>query len=822
LNRSALRASDSAIEADLDWIVMKCLEKDRARRYETANGLAADLRRHLNNEPVVARPPTAAYKFQKAWRRNKLAYSAGLAVTLALVAGIAVSTWQAGVARRAQVASARAAQAEEQERIVAQRERDEARAARAEAQQQRRAAEEARQRSDAESYAADIGLAQRALETHNVGQAREHLRRHLPESGRQDRRGWEWRYLWEQSRADAPLKLFTETNGPALAAVSPDGRWLAVAAYPRGNISVVDISNPHAPRMMGTHPARGTLVQGGLALSSTEPLLAWSSYEDWYGTNHQRVHLWSFLKQTNASTLQFESLCSDLVFSPDGKRLLIRTLKGKQGKQTPSELILCNSEDGAILARHATLGGRIPGLSVTPDLRLATYPGPSNTIHALDLTTGTERLIATLPKPGSKLEVMAISPNGRLLASTESAREPLLRLWEVATGRELASQSSGHADSISTLQFLQDGRTFVTGSDDQTIRIWEVSEQGGIRLKGRPLLGRGGGVGSLAAMPDRRSFISSSSDGSVYLWDSTTERRDNSEVVLTGVSDFEFSADSQSLFTIEQTNRVMRREGPDFGSATHLLDLPENSWLGRAISQDGFLATSTADGVVQLYDLRERRLVREFGHYGHEVSIPWLPVGRKRLLVLDGQRCHEWDLETFQSKPLGRDGERESFHLSTNAEWLLSMEFGGTCTLTRTQTGESRTRKLDISLVNSGVFSNDGRLFAAASYMGYASVWETESFRPVATVGRRQLTEWLGGFSPDGRRLVTFGRGLRLWDLETSRELLSLPGGGGGFSPDGNILAQLGSEPETVYLRRAPTLAEIDKAEVAGGKTNNR
>src|SRR5205823_9620585 len=60
------------LKGDLDWIVMKCLEKDRARRYETVNGLAADLKRHLNNEPVVARPPSAAYWFQKLVRRNKL------------------------------------------------------------------------------------------------------------------------------------------------------------------------------------------------------------------------------------------------------------------------------------------------------------------------------------------------------------------------------------------------------------------------------------------------------------------------------------------------------------------------------------------------------------------------------------------------------------------------------------------------------------------------------------------------------------------------------------------------------------------------------
>src|SRR5439155_387404 len=62
------------LRGDLDWIVMKCLEKDRARRYETANGLARDIERHLNNEPVVASPPSSLYRFQKLVRRNKIAF----------------------------------------------------------------------------------------------------------------------------------------------------------------------------------------------------------------------------------------------------------------------------------------------------------------------------------------------------------------------------------------------------------------------------------------------------------------------------------------------------------------------------------------------------------------------------------------------------------------------------------------------------------------------------------------------------------------------------------------------------------------------------
>jgi len=67
--KSAIRNPQSGIDPDLDWIVMKCLEKDRTRRYETANGLAADIKRHLNDEPIVARPPSRLYEFQKTVRR---------------------------------------------------------------------------------------------------------------------------------------------------------------------------------------------------------------------------------------------------------------------------------------------------------------------------------------------------------------------------------------------------------------------------------------------------------------------------------------------------------------------------------------------------------------------------------------------------------------------------------------------------------------------------------------------------------------------------------------------------------------------------------
>ncbi len=104
------------LRGDLDWIVMKCLEKDRTRRYETANGLAMDIQRYVNNEPITARPPSAAYRFRKAVRRNKLAFGAAAAVVLALLLGIIATGWGLSWALRERATA-------EQERITAEQER---------------------------------------------------------------------------------------------------------------------------------------------------------------------------------------------------------------------------------------------------------------------------------------------------------------------------------------------------------------------------------------------------------------------------------------------------------------------------------------------------------------------------------------------------------------------------------------------------------------------------------------------------------------------------------------------------------------------------
>src|SRR5207245_4017819 len=152
----------SQLRGDLDWVVMKCLEKDRTRRYETTNGLAMDLKRFLSNEPVVARPPSAAYRLEKLVRRNKMAFAAGAVVFLALIVGFGTTTW--------------ALLREQKARKESDFRRQEADKARANETQQRLRAEAQELTARRFAYASDMNLIQQALAANNLGRAREVLR----------------------------------------------------------------------------------------------------------------------------------------------------------------------------------------------------------------------------------------------------------------------------------------------------------------------------------------------------------------------------------------------------------------------------------------------------------------------------------------------------------------------------------------------------------------------------------------------------------------------------------------------------------------------
>ena len=261
-------------KGDLDWTVMKCLEKDRQRRYDTANGLAADLKRHLDNEPVTARPPSVAYRFQKALRRNKLAFGAGAAVVVALVVGLAATAvgWrQTGIERGKALQAKSEAVAAQQTAETSQRSEQEQRQ-RAEAERQRTETERRRaEKGEADSrvmlYAANMNLAQQAWEQNNGTR----LRELLEETKESANRNFEW-YYW-QRQAHLELKtLRGHLSTVVSAAFSPDGQRIVTGSEDQ-TAKVWDAASPNqvAAWQAEEHAAEQRLAQRRAAEVSEKP-----------------------------------------------------------------------------------------------------------------------------------------------------------------------------------------------------------------------------------------------------------------------------------------------------------------------------------------------------------------------------------------------------------------------------------------------------------------------------------------------------------------------------------------------------------------------
>ena len=815
------------LRGDLDWIVMKCLEKDRTRRYETANGLAADIRRHLNNEPVVARPPSSMYRFQKLVRRNKLAFAAGLAVAAALMLGIIVSSWQAVRATHAK-REALAAQASEsvqrQKAEASEKEAVEAQANEARLRAQAEAAElAARQRA----YGSDMNVASQALDENNLGRALDLLNRQLPGPGQNDLRGWEWRYLWQQTRSDAKFTLCQKSTEIISLAASPDGKWLAIGEHGKGGLSVWDLQTRQEVIRLGENEE---IVHA--AFSGMEPMLAYTSGVR-SGDNELNftLHLWNMASREMVAKIPLNGDgCNGLAFSKDGRTLVTSTYSGLTNR-----IALWNMPAGTKLADHPTAGVNTGAMctdfAATPDLALAAYcTGTSESrIQIMDLQTGQK--LWSVPVKSGFITALAFSPDGKTLASAEGFNESAIRLWEVATGKEIG-RLEGHGAWVNSIVFWPDGKTVASSSADQTIRTWDVASRGCLDV----LHGHRFGVWRMVLLPDGKTLVSGCKDGAVCAWDTSVRHPRQPRITIPeSVANWCFATDSQSVVTFGPQGRLTRWSGADFQRSEPIMNLGTNYdllfYYNNAFSRDGrFLANGSANGFIRVWDLEHRILLRQITNTTDiVVPIEFLADG-DRLLTgsKTGFAAHEWDLTTgreLQSWPVLGTPDDDKLANSRNENYFVEFVSEGKLRSRNLTTGQTMETNLDFQGVYNAAFSSDDKSFAVASTYGYARVWDTASWRELAT-----LTGFLSGvdsvaFSPDGQRLAG-GSGkqqaLILWDTASWQNVLTLAGQGAGFyktafSPDGNTVGSLNVDGN-LQIWRAPSWAEIGAVEPASAR----
>ncbi len=790
------------LRGDVDWIVMKCLEKDRARRYETANGLASDIQRHLNNEAVLARPPSTAYRFQKAFRRNKLLFTAGTAVVLALVVGLGLAAAGLRQAMRERNSALTARAGEEVQRREAQR-------AQTNEVQLRREAEGLTLAASRRAYASDMNIAKQALNDNNLGRALDMLDQHRPKQGQTDLRGWEWRYLWDQTRSEARFTLCQETNEIRSLSISSDGNLVAASVSGRGGLSLWSVPDRREVLRLAQGEQNVRAV-----ISSSEPLLAFTGITlDASRKKQSSLRLWNIATRQLIMEKPLDGECVNLAIAKDGGSLVTVTRGNSTTYTSGGHITLWHLPEGTKL-RSYSLPDSPAGIAVTPDLSLAAVSEKG--IRVVELKDGRE-----LWNREGYAGALALSPDGKLLAGGGDGDDILL--WDAATGQEVG-RLAGHKSGVNSLVFWPDGKKLASGSADRMIRIWDIPT----RMCVDTLRGHRQQVGQVALMPDHQTLVSGGRDGSVCLWDASVNhpRRPRIDIQDSALA-WAFEADSKSVVTFNGHGRVTRWKGPNFELPEPLLEtgaIADQSGFAWCFSRDGRrLALGSVDGVVQVWDTPRQALWRRLTNSTERVRAVKFFAGGNRLLTLSVKDhiFHDWDLATA-SKVQSWQAPADILHfaLSPDERQCVIMGYAGDVVL-RDLT-DKITIKLDLDIREShdGNYSPDGRLLAVPSSLGFARIWDVASWTQVKTLSGFFADVWGSAFLPDISRLVVVSsdrEAVRLYDTSTWLDTLTLEGDGGGLwptmiSPDGNVIGGMAFEGR-VQLWRAPSWGEIKEAE---------
>ncbi len=749
---------DPRLRGDLDAIILKAIEKNPERRYNSVDALAEDVRRHLQHQTVTARAPTVLYQCRAFAQRNRVLVSSGAAVLLAVILGAALSVGFAYQTWR-----------ESQRRLAAE----------TKAIQERDAAVW-------QAYIANIAGAFSAWDSQEYRLLRNRLA--LASSSH---RGWEWHFL--NGIADSSEQKFTVHDDMVFGvAFQPAGTHFATASRD-GTVRIWDsLSAEPLLQLDGTAPrpvyslaftADGKKLLGGSDDGSVRVWETSTGAELRKLDHHSAVlsvtcgrgslvgsasrngvaQLWDCDTGAIVRNLTDGSeRVHGVAFSRDGTLLLAWNINGDVWLRTG------NADE---VIHRWQFAGTLELAAISDDKRWVAAAGDDGQVTIWDASTGEMVADTSIPSSSASVKSLAFSSDGTTLAAGQIDRGiTLFAVPDVTENHTIY----GHEETVSGLWFAPDGERLFSVSWDRTLRVWRLYDQQQQAM--RRLVGHDDEVLGVAISPDGTLIASASRDNTIGLWDPELSqpvgrlRGHRSSVFAVA-----FSPDGTRLASAS-SDKTVRLWDPLTGELLTVLTEHTAPIWSVAFSSDGTrLVTSGDDQTIRIWNAATGELQRTVtGHKARVTQVAFSPDGSQIASSSRDQTVGLWNAES---------GER-LYELMGHRSDVFSVVFSHDGKRLYSGCRDQTVRAWDVQsgaclhvlgghgqFVTSLSLTGDGTRLAAGSWFGEVLLWDLPTHELVASFRAHLRAIRAVSFSPDGRFLVTgsLDKSLLLYDAATPR-----------------------------------------------------